>query len=170
MPAHLLVVPHPKIQKSGGDYRVEHASTPVCSIVRIKARRGFKVSRVLSSHLQNEVPGEQPIGPSGRTVVIHALYVNTSQVPSAERDSHLHPGPAHHHQPRLARLPDALRRHPAEQQAEGQRVAERARLVTEASGSGSHLNRLRGLVVGVVCLEEGVSVPSSCSLSVSMAE
>lgn len=35
--------------------------------------------------------------------------------------------------------------------------------------SEAHLNKLRGLVVGVVCLDEGVSVPSSCSLSVSMA-
>lgn len=34
----------------------------------------------------------------------------------------------------------------------------------------SYLTTLRGLVVGVVCLEEGVRVPSSCSLSVSMAE
>lgn len=166
------MVPHTKIQKLGGDYRVEHESTTVCSLVRIKVRQGFKVSPFLSSHLQNEVSGEQPIGPSGRTVVIHALYVNTPQVPSAERDSHLHPGPAYHHQPRLAHLPDALRRHPAEQQAggggsEGRRAgASHYRSV----GSAAHLNRLRGLVVGVVCLEEGVSVPSSCSLRVSMAE
>lgn len=33
-----------------------------------------------------------------------------------------------------------------------------------------YLMKLLGLVVGVVCLEEGVSVPSSCSLSVSMVE
>lgn len=127
------MVPHTKIQKLGGDYRVEHESTTVCSKMRIKVRQSFKVSLFLSSHLQNEVPGEQPIRPSGRTVVIHVLYVNTPQVPSAERDSHLHPGPPYRHQPRLAHLPAALRRHPAEQQAKGQKVAERVRLVTEAS-------------------------------------
>lgn len=33
-----------------------------------------------------------------------------------------------------------------------------------------YLMKFLGLVVGVVCLEEGVSVPSSCSLSVSMVE
>lgn len=33
-----------------------------------------------------------------------------------------------------------------------------------------HLMKLWGLVVGVVCLEEGVRVPSSCSLRVSMVE
>ncbi len=33
-----------------------------------------------------------------------------------------------------------------------------------------YLMKLLGLVVGVVCLEDGVSVPSSCSLRVSMVE
>ena len=33
-----------------------------------------------------------------------------------------------------------------------------------------YLMKFLGLVLGVVCLEEGVSVPSSCSLSVSMVE
>lgn len=33
-----------------------------------------------------------------------------------------------------------------------------------------YLEKLLGLVEGVVCLEEGVRVPSSCSLSVSMVE
>lgn len=33
-----------------------------------------------------------------------------------------------------------------------------------------YLMKLCGLVVGVVCLDDGVRVPSSCSLSVSMVE
>ena len=40
----------------------------------------------------------------------------------------------------------------------------------EPNESVRYLMKLLGLVVGVVCLEEGVSVPSSCSLRVSILE
>lgn len=71
---------------------------------------------VLSSHLQNDVPRKQPIRASGRTILIQTLYVDAPQVPTTERDSHLHPRPAYHHKPRLAHLPVTIRWHSREKQ------------------------------------------------------
>lgn len=124
-------------------------------------------------YLQDEVPRKQPIRTSSRTVLIQTLYVDTPQVSSTECDPYFHPRPANCYEPRLTRFPAPLRRHPGGQQESVTEIMKCNCVCVIVSSRLSlhvYLIKLRGLVVGVVCLEEGVSVPSSCSLSVSMVE
>ena len=123
-------------------------------------------------YLQYQVSRQQAIRTPSRTVIIQTLNKDAVKVSSTDLNSQLPLDPFQPHQPRLCSPPHAWTRKPEEKK-------HTVRLwiclfITYKELYGvllqSYLKELWGLVAGVVCLDGGVMVPSSCSLSVSTVE
>ncbi|TNN48104.1 hypothetical protein EYF80_041675 [Liparis tanakae] len=84
----------------------------------------------------------------GGALVIQTLHEDAVKVPPTDLNSQLHLDPLQPYQPRLG-SPERTRTGKPEETV-------------------SYLKEPCGLLAGVVCLEGGVMVPSSCSLSVSL--
>lgn len=130
-------------------------------------------------YLQYQVSRKHTIRTLSRTVLIKTLHKDPGKVSSADLNSELHLDFLQPHQPRLCSWKHTYTSSPKERQRENKFKLSpslpsrmRAALVSVFCLCVFlfYLEELRVLLAGVVHLDDGVMVPSSSSLSVSIVE